>query len=146
MRTVVRPSYQPRPSHSLYSTSAHSTHGHFPICSRDLPVLINDAFYALHHYLDLAAITDAPTSKREDRADRIRVILDAFVNICRPTKGDVLALSLTQSTVDRQQQLIFRLAATRHPVQRRWPISSNFDELQSTARIPIAMFPIFRTQ
>ena len=97
----------------------------------------DDAFYALHHYiftsenkqwgvsvkharrdLDLAGIEGVPdlsTRNRVDRADRVRVVLDAFVNICQPTKGNVLTLSLTQSTVDGQERLIFRLCGNETP-------------------------------
>ena len=99
----------------------------------------DDAFYALHHYLDLAAITGVPASNRVDR-DRIRMILDAFVNICQPTRSDVLALSLTQTTVDRQQQLIFRLCGNEKPrattvayLQQLWRDLNTLAELQSTA-------------
>ena len=79
-----------------------------------------DAFYALYHCiftrknkqwgvsikhsrrgLDLARIEGVPdllcTRRRVDCADRVCVILDAFVSVCQLTKGDVLALSLTQS-------------------------------------------------
>ena len=124
----------------------------------------DDAFYALHHYiftrenkqwgvtvkharrdLDLAGIEGVPdllsTRNRVDRADRVRKVLDAFVNICQPTKGNVLALSLTQSTVDGQEQLIFRLCGNETPhaatvvyLQQLWRDLNTLADLQSTTR------------
>ena len=121
----------------------------------------DDAFYALHHYiftrenkqwgvtarrdLDLAEIEGVPdllsTRNRVDSADRVRVVLDAFVNICQPTKGNVLALSLTQSTVDGQEQLIFRLCGNETPcaatvayLQQLWRDLNTLADLQSTTR------------
>ena len=120
----------------------------------------DDAFYALHHYiftrenkqwgvtvkharrdLDLESVPDLSTRNRVDRADRVRVVLDALVNICQPTKGNVLALSLTQSTVDGQEQLIFRLcgnetpcAATVDYLQQLWRDLNTLADLQSTMR------------
>ena len=124
----------------------------------------DDSFYALHHYiftrenkqwgvavkhtrrdLDLAGIEGVPnllsTHNRVDRADRVRVALDAFVSICQPTKGNVLALSLTQSTVNGQEQLIFRLCGNETPcavtvayLQQLWRDLNTLADLQNTTR------------
>ena len=69
------------------------------------------------------------------------MVLDAFVNICQPTKGDVLALSLTQSTVGGQEQPIFRPCGNEKPrattaahLQRLWQDLNTLADLQSTTR------------
>ena len=90
------------------------------------------------------ALHPLSTSNRVDRADRVdrpRLILDAFVSICQPTRGGVPALSLTQSTGDTQQRLISRLRDNENPCartvgysQQLWRGLSTLAKLQSTVR------------
>ncbi|KAF8537446.1 hypothetical protein BDD12DRAFT_806936 [Trichophaea hybrida] len=123
----------------------------------------DDAFYALHHYVFtrdskirgtglsnphrdidnyLHSLENIPelqsTPNPIARADRVRLLLDAFVKICQPNKGEILALSLalrlsagstetntattttdstdcTLATVGKPERLIFNIAGNGQP-------------------------------
>ncbi|KAF8244091.1 hypothetical protein K440DRAFT_27043 [Wilcoxina mikolae CBS 423.85] len=111
----------------------------------------DDAFYALHHfifqgdsmkrgtslsnpcrdidnYLDfLENIPELQSTPEPDtRANRVRLLLDAFVKICQPHSGEVLALSLalrpsagstdsTLATVGKPEKLILNIAGNGPP-------------------------------